>query len=106
MSNLNTFIALENILKKTGHGKVDLGLNVRAGVITGLTVTGTKKLLYNSSGKDTNNNEKAIRDIAERLLEQLEKNVSSEIVFRVKNVGNQIKTLEIESSQIMKGHHE
>lgn len=106
MSNLPTFLALEKIIQSVGHGKVDLGFSVRAGSIAGVVVTGTKKLLYNSSKKDQNNNQKAIRDIAERIFKQLESEASSELVFRVKNLGKLIKSVEIESEQTIKGASE
>lgn len=106
MSNLHTFIALEKIFSSIGHGRVDLGLSVRAGAIAGVVVTGTKKLIYNNSKKDLNNNQKAIRDIAERIFKQLESAQSCELVFRVKSTGKLIKTVEIESQQVIKGNHD
>lgn len=99
MNNLATYVSLDNLIQGLSHGKVELGLQVRSGSIVSMLVSGKKRLIYNSSNKDLNTNEKAIEDIARRLIQQLKSGVSSEITFKIKNLGNKIKWIEIESDQ-------
>lgn len=102
MSNLPKFIALEKLLTSISHGRVELDLQVRSGEIVGITAKGSKKLLYNSSEKDINTNQTALEFIVKRMSQQTEKKISGEVVFRVKNVEDKIKSIEVESSQIIK----
>lgn len=99
MSNLPTLVKLEKLVQSIKHGRAELGLTVRGGEIVSITATGKQKHLYNSSNKDTRNNRTALEDILKRIHSQLENKVSSEVIFRVKNVGDKIKYVEIESDQ-------
>lgn len=102
MSNLPKFIALEKVVQTVGHGTIDLEFQLRAGEIVGITTTGSKKTIYNSSDKDVNNNQSALEYIIKRINQQLESKVQSELVFKINNVSDKIKSVVVESKQTIK----
>lgn len=102
MSNLPKFIALEKLVQTLKHGKVGLELQLRAGEIVGVIATGNKKTLYNSSEKDINTNKTALEYILKRIKQQLESKASGELVFKVFNSQDKIKSVEVESKQTIK----
>ncbi|MBI5954448.1 MAG: hypothetical protein HY865_22555 [Chloroflexi bacterium] len=102
MSNLPKFIALEKLVQTVGHGRIDLELQLRAGEIVGVTTTGSKRTLYNSSDKDTNNNQAALEYIIKRISQQLESKVQSELVFKVDTNFDKIRSVTAESKQTIK----
>lgn len=99
MNNLPKFIALEKVLQTIGHGRVNLELSLRAGDIVGITTTGTKKTLYNSSAKDENNNQVALEYIVRRISQQFKTNGQWEINFKVNGNSVNIKSIEVTSTQ-------
>lgn len=101
-NNLSKFIALEKLITAIGHGRVDLQLQLRSGGIVGVTTTGTKRTLYNMSEEDVHGNQTALEDVVKRVAQQLESGVSSELVFRIKNFQDKIKSIEVESTQTIK----
>lgn len=90
---------MEQLVQSIKHGRAELGLQVRGGEIVSITATGKQKHLYNSSNKDSRDNRMALEDILRRVQAQLKSGVASEVVFRVKNIGDKIKYVEIESDQ-------
>ena len=102
MSNLPKFIALERLVQTIKHGAINLQLQLRAGEIVGITTTGNKRTLYNSSDVDINTNQVAVEYIGKRISQQIESGVSGELVFRVFNNKDKIKSIEIESKQTIK----
>lgn len=101
-SNLPKFIALERLVQAIKHGAIDLQLQLRAGQIVGITTTGSKRTLYNSSEADVNTNNAAVEYIGRRIAQQLESGVSGETVFKVFNNKDKIKSIEVESKQTIK----
>ena len=99
MSNLATFISLEKLFQALQHGRAELAVQLRSGSIVSVMAKGKKRLIYNSSAKDINNNQKALQDIVKRVIEQLSSGVTSEMTFRVKNINDKIRSVEIESDQ-------
>lgn len=99
MSNLPTLVKLEGLVQSIKYGRAELALQVRGGEIVSVTATGKQKNLYNSSNKDVRNNRMALEDMLKRIQSQLKSGISSEVVFRVKNQGDKIKYIEIESDQ-------
>lgn len=102
MNNLPKYIALEKLLQTVGHGRVNLELSLRAGEIVGVTTTGTKRTLYNSSPKDQNNNQAALEYMVRRMSAQLEKPNSWEISFKVSGNADKIKSIEVTSLQTIR----
>jgi len=100
--NLAKFISLEKLFTAIKHGRVELEIHLRNGEIASVITKGNKKLLFNSSEKDINNNQAALEYIVKRVGQQLEKKISSELIFKVRNVGDQIKSVELESTQTIK----
>lgn len=101
-SNLPKFIAIEKVIQTLGHGNLGLDLQVRGGKIVGIGITGSKKTLYNSSEKDVNTNQAALEYIVRRISHQLESKVSGELIFKVHNQNDKIRTVEMESNQTLK----
>lgn len=99
MNNLPTYISLEKLLQTIGHGRVNLELSLRAGTIVGITTTGTKKTLYNSSAKDMNNNQVALEYIVRRIQTQLESNSKWDINFKVSGNSAKVNSIEVTSTQ-------
>lgn len=99
MDNLSTFLKIHRLFSKINHGTARLDFLVRNGNIAGIKATGTKKTRYNSSKKDTNNNQAAVRHILGRITEQLSNGSSGELVFRIKNSKSKITHVEVESLQ-------
>ncbi len=100
--NLAKFVSLEKLFSAIKHGRVELEVQLRNGEVASVTAKGNKKLLFNSSEKDINNNQVALEYIVKRVGQQLEKKISSELIFKVRNVGDQIKSVELESTQTIK----
>ena len=101
-NNLPKFIALEKLAQSLQHGSVHLELQLKAGQIVGVTTTGNKRTLYNSSEKDINTNQLALEYIVKRVSQQLETNTFGEIIFKVFTVKEKIKSVEVESKQTIK----
>lgn len=99
MNNLVKYIALEKLLQTISHGRVNLELSLRSGEIVGITTTGTKKTLYNSSAIDQNNNQVALEYLVRRISQQLENQNLWEITFKVNGNSDKIKTIEVTSTQ-------
>lgn len=99
MKNLAKFIALEKLLQTIGHGRVDLELQVRAGSIVGITTTGSKKTLYNTSEKDENDNRRALEYIVRRISQQLESRSQWELNLKVSGNSSKIRSVEVGSTQ-------
>jgi uncharacterized FlaG/YvyC family protein len=102
MENLTKFIALEKLVQAIGHGTVDLELQLRAGKIVGITATGNKKTVYNSSDKDINDNKAALEYIVKRINQQLATKAQSELTFKVSSNSDKIKVVQVESKQTIK----
>lgn len=102
MNNLTKYIALEKLLQTIGHGRVNLELSLRAGDIVGITTTGTKKTLYNSSAKDQNNNQVALEYIVRRISQQLENKSLWEINFKVSGNSDKVKSIDVTSTQTIR----
>lgn len=101
MNNLAKFIALDKLLESVGHGRVNLDLSVRSGLVVGVIATGTKKTLYNASTKDENTNQTALEYIVRRISHQLESNSQWEINFKVTGKSDKMKTIEVTSKQTL-----
>lgn len=102
MDNLSTFLALEKLVQSIQHGKATIDFQIRAGKVVGITANGAKRKRYNSSNKDLNTNEVAVKDVIGRVLEQLASGTSGELTFKIRNTGEKIVSVEIESEQNMK----
>lgn len=102
MNNLTKYLALEKLLQSIGHGRVNLELSLRSGDIVGVTTTGTKKTLYNSSAKDENNNQVALEYLVRRIQKQLENQSLWEINFKVSGNSDKVKSIEITSTQTIR----
>lgn len=102
MNNLPKYLALERLLQNIGHGRVNLELSLRSGDIVGVTTTGTKKTLYNSSAKDQNNNQVALEYLVRRIQKQMESNSLWEITFKINGNSDKVKSIEITSTQTLR----
>lgn len=102
MSNLEKFIALEKLIHNVGHGTLHLELQIRAGKIVGVTTSGNKKTLYNSSDKDINNNQTAMEYVVKRIMQQVDTKTTGELVFKVNSNSANIRSVEVESKQTIK----
>lgn len=99
MNNLPKFIALEKVVQTVKHGNIALELKVRDGAIVGVVTNGSKKTLYNQSTKDINTNNTAFEHILKRINQQLESQITGELVFKITSSKDKIKSVEITSEQ-------
>ena len=71
MSNLEFMVQLERLFNEIGSGGVSMEVVLHNASAKGVRVYGSKKLLYNRSNADTQNNDQAFKDIIARILEGL-----------------------------------
>lgn len=99
MSNLDIIIQQERLFQEVKSGKLTLEYLVHDSKVKGVRVFGTKKLLYNRSKEDQQNNEQALRDLVKRIMEGIGRQGSEQLAFTVKNTDGKIRSVEWHSQQ-------
>jgi len=97
--NLQVLIQLDHLLKEVGSGKLNIELLTHKGKAKGVSVFGSKKLLYNRSQADTLDNERACEDILKRVFEAIKRGEREELEFSVKVSGSKVNHVEWHSRQ-------
>ena len=97
--NLPVLIQLDRLLKEVGSGKLSVELLTHRGKAKGVSVFGSKKLLYNRSQNDELNNEKACEDILKRIFEGIKRGEREELEFKVKIGQSKVSFVEWHSRQ-------
>lgn len=97
--NLQVYLQQDRLIQEVSSGMLAMEFIVNNGVIRGVSVFGSKKLLYNRSDKDQKTNEVAARDIIQRILDAVNRGEREEIEFKVKVASQKVQSVEWHSKQ-------
>lgn len=99
MSNLDILITQEKLFKEVGSGKLTMEYLVHNSEVRGVRVFGSRKLLYNRSKEDVQDNEQALRDLVSRIADGITRNSRETLNFSVTLNEGKINFVEWHSQQ-------
>lgn len=99
MSNLDILLTQEQLFKEVGSGKLSMEFLVHNSMVKGVRVFGSKKMLYNRSHADTQNNEQALRDLVGRIADGLTNSADEKLEISVKLSGGRVNFIEWHSQK-------
>lgn len=99
MSNLDILLTQEKLFKEVGSGKLTMEYLVHNSEVKGVRVFGSRKLLYNRSQEDIQNNEQALRDLVSRVADGLTRKTREVLQFSVTINDGKINFVEWHSQQ-------
>jgi len=99
MSNLDILLTQEKLFKEVGSGKLTMEYLVHNSVVKGVRVFGSRKLLYNRSQEDKQDNEQALRDLVGRVADGLSRKTREVLQFSVTVNDGKINFVEWHSQQ-------
>lgn len=99
MSNLDILLTQEQLFKEVGSGKLSMEFLIHNSMVKGVRVFGSKKMLYNRSQADTQNNEQALRDLVSRIADGVTKESDEKLDISVKLSDGKINFIEWHSQK-------